>query len=123
MKTTNLILIISALVLGGCVGKYPPPPQNNVISIPVTLVNVENTEVGVIPDEPSTKALVKISKSDPADEALETTLEYTKELHDYAKYVTKQLIISNAENELMRDKLKKIKNYIILSQPRVQPVQ
>jgi len=117
-----LITLAAVLLLTGCVGKMPPPPQNNVISIPVTLVNVENTEVGVLPDEPSTKALIKINAKDPADEALETTIEYTKELHDYAKEVTKQLIISEAENAVMRDKLKKIKNYIVLSQPRIQPV-
>lgn len=120
MKTTNLILIVSALVLGACA--KAPPPQTNVISIPIQLVNYTHVESNT-PDEPSTRALVKINAADPADESLETVTEYTKELHGYAKEVTGMLVISEAENKVLRGKLDSIRNYIIISQPRIQPVQ
>ena len=121
MKTTNLLLIVSALVLGACA--KAPPPQTNVISIPIQLVNIRNTQVGDLPAEPSTSAIVKINAADPADESLETVTDYTKELHAYAKEVTGMLVVSEVENKLMRDKLAKIKNYLILSTPRIQPTQ
>ena len=124
-----ILLVPVVLLVAGCAAKTAPPPANNVLSIPVTLVNVEQHNDVDIPDEPSTGKIVKITKGDDKEAALDDMIDYTQELHDYAKEVTRMLVISDRENAVMRSKLTSIKKYIILSQqpdyavpPTVQPV-
>ena len=109
----KVIIAVSLLALGACAKNAPPP---EIITIPVQLVNIENTQVMVVGEKPSTKKLVSIRSTDRADQAMAVVLDYTKELKTYAADVTAQLEISEEENVEMRAKLKKIKQYILLQQ-------
>ena len=109
----KLILILSVVALGACAKNAPPP---EVITIPVQLVNIENTQVIAVDNTPSTVELIRIKSSDPADEALATVLKYTVDLKEHDDEVTTQLGVSTSENDVMRNKLNQIKKYILLQQ-------
>ena len=123
MKHAKTIsLIIGSLLVVGC-AKPPPPPVEQRPIIPIQLVNLQKQTIVVMPGKPSEKNLVSIRKNDRADKALETVLDYTVDLKEYATAVTE--IATECRAELVdRDaRLTKIKQFIILNQPSVQPVQ
>ena len=118
----TIYLIIGSLLVVGC-AKPPPPPVEQRPIIPISLINIEKKTIVVMPGKPSEKNLVSIRKNDRADKALETVLDYTVDLKEYATAVTE--IATECRAELVdRDaRLTKIKQFIILNQPSVQPVQ
>jgi len=125
MKHAKTIsLIIGSLLVVGC-AKPPPPPVEQHPIIPIQLLNAPKTTIinVVMPESPSTKTLARISKNDRADRALEATLDYTVDLKEYATAVTQLATECRAELVDRDARLTKIKQFIILNQPSVQPVQ
>jgi len=118
----TITLIIGSLLVVGC-AKPPPPPVEQRPIIPIQLVNLQKQTIVVMPGKPSEKNLVSIRKNDRADKALETVLDYTVDLKEYATAVTEIATECRAELVDRNDRLTKIKQFIILNQPSAQPVQ
>jgi len=120
----TITLIIGSLLVVGCAAKTPPPVEQHPI-IPIQLLNAPKTTIinVVMPEKPSEKNLVSIRKNDRADKALETVLDYTVDLKEYATAVTRIATECRAELADRDDRLTKIKQFIILNQPSAQPVQ
>ena len=115
-----LLLAIAALTIVGCAKPNQPAPEP--IVIPVQLVNVQTVDISV-PELPSDKRLVKISKNDPADEALEEVLDYTVDLKEVTVYALEELKECKAEIDERNERLEKIKQYILLNQAQVNKLQ
>ena len=117
----KLFIILIVAALSTACAKPNTAPMEPTPMIPIVLVNIEKNVIVAVPNEPSTKKLVSIRKDDPADEALATTLNYTKNLKAYATAVTSIATECKAELDDRDARLHKIKQYIILNQPSIQP--
>ena len=118
---TKVLLISITLVVSAC-AKSTPPIEQPLPPFPVVLVNAPKTTIINVEKEPSTKRLVKISKNDRADEALEVVLDYVSDLKAYSTAATSALSQCRIELTDRDERLAKIRQYIILSQPSTQPV-
>lgn len=116
MKLTTILVAVSSLLVVGCAKPVPPPAP---VVIPVQLVNIQKVDI-TVPDLPSDKKLVRISKNDPADEALADVLDYTSDLKGVAKYALTELRACKVEMEERDARLEKIKQYILLNQAQTQ---
>ena len=116
----KLFIILIVAALSTACAKPNTAPMEPAPMIPMVLINIEKNTIVAIPDQPSTKKLVSIRKDDRADEALATTLDYTKALKTYATAVTGIATECTAELNDRDERLRKIKQYILLNQPRMQ---
>jgi len=118
----KLFIILIALALTTACAKQVPPPVQERPMIPIVLVNIEKNVIVAVPDQPSTKKLLSIRKSDSADDALKDVLKYTQDLKAYSIEVVGIAQECKAELDDRDERLYKIKQYIILNQPSIQPV-
>ena len=118
MNVKLLITAIAVLSVTACAKAVPPQAQAP--QIPIILVNVEKSIIAVVPERPSTTGLIHIRSDDPADVALSETTAYTEKLQTYATEVTEIATECKLELDDRDARLNKIKQYILLSQPRIQ---
>ena len=114
MKQLRLLTILIVAVFGIACAKPPPPVEP--IVIPVQLVNIQDSLVGITPDRPDSASIKSIRKGDKSKEAILIVLEYLVNLKKYVVTLESQLATSTNEQADLRQRIKAIKRFIVMQQ-------